>query len=294
MKTRSAGWIGGTAVLIVAILAATYMFLYQPRVEEAAETLAMAEETTSRNEILQITVNGLAAEAERVPTYRAAIGEVAGQLPPVADLAPVTKLINDTATATSVLITELSPGGAMDVIMPTVVAPPVPVEPEEEGEEGDAAVDAAEETAEEAEDAADERDDTEPEQPAAPAVPTQVEGFVAVPVLVKVLGTHANVVAFLDSLQRQEGRLFLATDIDAVRQIEAEATNGKPPTVDGDVELTVNGYFWVLEDIGNLPPEEGAEPDPEEPVDPEEQVDPVFPPFNPKNPFVPLVPSRQD
>ena len=285
-KSRSAGWIGGTAVLIVAILLAAYFLLYTPRAEDAAATQAMADETVARNDILEIQVADLRAKAENIDEYWQALDAMGAQIPDAAELADFTQVVREAAEQFGVTIVELAPGAPMTVAVPTPVTPTAPTAPPTDGAApGDTAVDQAEETAGAAEESADAQDDADqPAAPTAPTGPVQIEGFVAVPGMIKVLGPSADTVDFLDHLQTRPGRLFLASDLDATRQKNVAAGQGKPATVDGDLELTINGYIYVLLDIpGATPVPEGEEPT-------EEPAEPAMP-GSPNNPFVPLVPS---
>ena len=107
----------------------------------------------------------------------------------------------------------------------------------------------------------------------------EVPGFVAVPVAMTVVGTYQNSLNFLESLQTGTQRLFLVTTLDGTAQAEGEAAGGRPATVAGDMELTVNGYAYVLADpyATDVPPVvDGTVP----------PALPVQPPG--KNPLVPV------
>lgn len=296
-KTRSAGWIAGTAVLIIAVLAATYFLLYVPRADEAAATLMLAEETNSRNDLLEVEVAGLAAKAENLSVYTDALDEIETQIPAEAALAQFTEMVRTGAGQFSVLLEEVSPGVPMTVTVPTPLAPPAaaPAAPTD-----GTAVDEAEETADEAEESADAQDDTGQgteqgaETPAAPTGPEQVEGLIAVPVTIKALGTYANILAYVDYLQARPGRLFLISNVDAMRQKTTPAAQAKPAIADGDLEVTMVGYFYVLRDtLGLEDVLAGLEAEGEEPTEPgEEPTEPPMP-TSPNNPFVPLIPSEQ-
>jgi len=69
-KTRSAGWIGGAVVLVVAILIATYFLMYEPRAQAATATLAQAEQTRTSNEVLADQVAQLAEDFQHLAEYQ--------------------------------------------------------------------------------------------------------------------------------------------------------------------------------------------------------------------------------
>lgn len=293
-KSRSLGWIAGTAVLVVLILVGTYFLLYQKRAEATEQTLLEVEAARSQNDLLEIQVAQLAADAEKMPEYEAALEALGLQIPAEPMLPEITDLISSVATQTTVTVMQISPSGAVNVVppaQPTVAAPPTPTDGTtgEGATDGSTAIDEAEETADEAEAAADAQDDTEPPAPTTPVGPPTIEGFVAIPIMVKVFGSYANTVAFLDILQRREDRLFLASDLDMKRIKTSPASMGRPAAVDGDVELQINGYFYVL--LEPVVPEVPAEPvEGEEPGEGEEPL--PFPPGDPRNPYVPLVPTQ--
>jgi len=284
-KTRSAGWVGGTVVFVLAIFFATYFFLYQPRADATAQTKVETQDTRSRNDLLEIRVVELRAEFARLDEYREELAAIAVQIPREARLADMTRMITDLATQNAVTIIELSPGAAMVVTLPipAVVASAEPSAPAGTDTDG-TAIDQAEETAQDAEVAADAQDDTEaPVDPALPTAPVQIEGFVTVPITIKVLGPYPNVLAFLDQLQRRDGRLFLPSSLDSARLKMTEAAGGKPAIADGDLELMITGYTYVLVDVPGVTPVTSGE-------DVEEPEEPAMPRSD-RNPFIPLVPS---
>lgn len=280
-RTRSAGWIGGAAALIVLILIATYMVGYQPRVTAKNETLAQVEATDVTNAKLQKEVNDLKEEATHVPEYWEQINAIAVQLPKVAKLADYIQVIRETAAANGVTITELGPAIPTTMVIPTPEVPAVPA-PEPTPGPTEPTAPPTEGTETPAPDVAAGDGEVVP-VPAVPAVPEQIDGFVAMPIMIKVLGNHDTTMAFLDTLQTREGRLFLASNIETQRQPKGPPSGGRPATNDGDIELTINGYLWVLQDLeGITPVEEGKEPVEE----PEETM-----PSSPVNPYVPLFPT---
>lgn len=285
-KTRSAGWIGGAVVLVVAILIATYFLMYQPRAQAATATLAQAEQTRASNEVLAAQVAQLAEDFQHLAEYQTELDQIAVQIPPTARLADLTQMIREVAAANALTILEFSPGLPMLVTLPTsvVVATPTPT-PTEQPAAGDSAIGQAEQTADAAANAGDQHNQTDaaPAQPTAPVEPAQIEGFVTIPVMIRVLGPYPNILAFLDTLQLREGRLFLASDVDATRQQAAEASQGRPATADGDLEMIINGYVYVLLDNGVTPIDEGGAA--------EEPAAPVMPGSD-RNPFVPLTPTK--
>ena len=105
-------------------------------------------------------------------------------------------------------------------------------------------------------------------EPAPTPETTAGSGLFAIPLGIQVVGTYPNVIAFLEGVQTQVGRVFLVTTLDAVAQDAQESQGGRPATAPGDVELTINGFLYEYLDPtpvvtdGSEPTEEPAEPAP--------------------------------
>lgn len=289
-NTRSGGWIGGTVVLAVAILLATWFLLAAPRLDAAAATLVEAKDTQARNEILAAQVATLRTDFARLDELKTELAGIAVQLPPQANLADLTHTVTQLALDNGVTLVGIVPGVSGVVTLPT---PAVVEQPATDpAQTGGTAVDQAGATADDAAAAAEQQGEAEPADPAAPAAPAapvapvQIEGFVAYPVVVNVVGPYLNVLNFLDQLQNVPVRLFLVTDLGSTRLTTAEASQGRPATVDGDLDLMIGGYAYVLVDQpGTVAVTDGGDV-----ADPEEPAEPVMPGSD-RNPFVPLVPT---
>jgi Tfp pilus assembly protein PilO len=270
--SRTAGWIVGTVVLVLALLGGTWFLLAAPRFEAAAATLLEAENSRAQNDLLQSQNARLKADFENLEAYRAEVAALQLQIPATADLPGYARTVADLAASNGVTLLEVSPGAALVVTVPTppVAAAPAPA-PAEEGADGDDGLSTDSETGTLAD------ADLGSGQPAAPVGPVPPDGLVAVPFTFKVLGTYDATNAFLAAMQTGTERLFLVTTVDEVSQQEAEATASKPAIADGDVELTVSGYTYVLPDaVPTTPADEAEEPAPT----------PL--PNTDRNPFAPL------
>lgn len=232
---KRAGWIGGAAFLVVVILAGTWFLVASPRFDAAAQTQQMADDTKARNELLELQVARLRADFALLDEYRAELAEIQVQIPSTGDLARILDEIEGLADDADVFVVDISPGipEIVTFAQPAPEAAPAPEPVEDDGTE----------QAEPTEEPVDpDAPPTEPE----PTGPVPIDGFIAVPFQVTVLGEFDGVVQFLDSMQTGMDRLYLVTDLGGVRQQEAEASGGKPDIEDGHVELTINGYFYVL------------------------------------------------
>lgn len=271
---RKGGWIGGTAIVIVITFVATWFLAVSPRFEAAARTLEEAAEVESRNTVLEMQVASLQADYARIDELRAELANSQLQIPDEADLDGVLFMIDEHAVASAITIVEIAAAPSIPVTLPIplqVVEPVEPVEPADDPASEDA-----------------DPDGTIPPEPTAPTEPTappQIEGFVAIPIVVKVLGTYPSALAFLERMQTAHVRLFLVTGLKGVRQENQVPASGKPATVDGDLELEIAGFAYVLVN----PLVQSVLGDDEETTPEQEPSD--LPPSD-RNPFIPLVPSN--
>ncbi len=116
--------------------------------------------------------------------------------------------------------------------------------------------------------------------PVAPTGPAVIAGFAQVPITVEVVGTYANVTAFLNDVQAGTQRLLLVTGLDAKKTDAAEASGGRPATADGDLDLLISGSLYVLQD-------QAAAATPEV-TDPATPPAPLPVPPGDKNPLAPI------
>lgn len=304
-KSRPAGWIAGTVVVILAIFAGTYFFLYQPRAEAVDETLALAEEARSRNDLLEIQVADLAAKAQDIDGYLAELDVLAAQMPPTAQLASLTATLRQGAEALGLTVVEIAPGAPTPVTVPTTqAATPAPTDTAAPADGTQATPAPADASGASPTESAAPVDGTAAPAPGTDGTGTasgpsaaDVDGLVAIPVRIQVVGSYANAVAYLDHLQVREGRLLLIGDIEAARQRAQPPNQGLPQLFDGDLRITVNAYAYVLLDTLGAAPvvadleDDGELNDSAAPVDDGSEAEPVMP-TSPNNPFVPLTPTK--
>jgi len=98
-----------------------------------------------------------------------------------------------------------------------------------------------------------------------------------------VVGTYDAARAFIASLQGTEGRLFLVYTFNLAAQTDSPGGGGRPATVTGDVEMSLQGYLIVLT------------PNPSDAVTnevtPTPTPSPEPLPTTERNPFAPLAPT---
>ncbi|GEK19974.1 hypothetical protein [Cellulomonas xylanilytica] len=231
MGGKTSTWIGGAVFVALLIMVGGWFIAISPTLDSAASATSDAEDAEARNDQLRLQLATLKKQFENLDEYKAELAAAQVEIPTQADLAGFTRHVDTLGVAAGLTVVSVVPG------LPTDVAPVLATEPEA------APVDPAA-TAEG--EAAPAPADGEVVEPAAPTGPAPIEGFVAVPVDVTVLGTVANATTFLTNLQAEGQRLFLVTGFRGTGQGQADASGGRPATVVGDVELTITGYIYVL------------------------------------------------
>jgi len=228
MTGKSTTWIGGTVVVALLILVATWFVGISPTLAATSTAHDAADASDARNVQLQADLDRLEQQFAQLDASKAELAAIGRQIPPQAQLAEYIRTVQATAEATGVAFIGYV-AGEPELVVPVEVEAPAPAVAEEpvspEGAE-DAAEPAATETV--------------------PAGFVPVEGFVGMALDVIVLGPAANVSAFVDQLQTGPERLYLVTALDGEGQKEEEARNGRPATAEGDIELKITGYLYGL------------------------------------------------
>ncbi|WP_456788505.1 hypothetical protein [Cellulomonas sp. P5_C5] len=233
MGGKTSTWIGGAVVVAVLIMVGGWFVAISPTLDSASVATADAESAEARNDQLRLQLATLKKQFEHLDEYKAELAAAQVEIPTEADLTGYTRQIDALGLAAGLTVVSVVPGVPTDVAPVLTQPEPVVVDPAETTEGGEAEATPA-------------PADGEVVEPAAPTGPAPIEGFVAVPVDITVLGGVANATTFLSSLQAQGQRLFLVTALRGTGQGDAEASGGRPATKVGDVELTISGYIYVL------------------------------------------------
>ncbi|MBI9115358.1 hypothetical protein [Sanguibacter suaedae] len=77
--------------------------------------------------------------------------------------------------------------------------------------------------------------------------PSAPAGLYAVPMTIIILGDPLETLAYISAVQTETSRLFLVSDVALAGQKEAGASSGRPATAEGDAEITITGYTFVLD-----------------------------------------------
>lgn len=266
MGSSKKTWIGGAAFVAVLLAAATYLLLVSPNLTVASERRAEAEDARAFNDVLGLKLTKLKADFEKLDDYKAELAAAETKIPATAQLETYLDGLDTIAVARSVTITAVTAGTPEEFVLAKVEEPAPTAS---EGSESEGSSEESSGSSEDATSSSGEKDDEE----TGPKIPA---GLTAIPVSVTVLGTYENTMAFLDDVHKTSPRVFLVSALTGTSQKESEGNGGKPATADGDQELVITGYIYVLPN-GLVAPA---------PVEPGE---PVQLPSNPgKNPLLPV------
>ncbi|KGM14267.1 type 4a pilus biogenesis protein PilO [Cellulomonas bogoriensis] len=230
--TKPGPWIAGAVVGAVLVLVLAWFVGIGPQLQRAGTALEEIESTRQQNDIQAQRLATLRQQFEDLDLYRAELAAIQEQIPLDDGVPDLLRELDDAADGAGVTVLNVTPGRPEEFFAAT---PPeaAPAEPEPEGAEGDEA--------------------TEPEPGATGPAPEQappsggVQGFVAIPVQITVVGTYDDTVSFVDSVQEGLTRLFVVTGLTVTGQEEAEASGGRPATEHGDAETIIDGFVYVLQ-----------------------------------------------
>ncbi|WP_421733816.1 hypothetical protein [Cellulomonas sp.] len=259
---KAGPWVAGTIVGALALLLAAWFLGISPTLTAAEETKAQAEAQVDQNELLTIKIAGLKKQFVNLDQYKAERAAIQLQIPTTMQLADYQRQLATIAGAHQVTLVNLSVSSSLPVVPEgaVVAAPVVPADGTT-----DPAVDAA-------------------PVAAAPTGPAPIPGLSQIPVSLQVVGTYANVLAFLQDAQTGTTRILFVSGLDGVSQGQADEGNGLPATAPGDLSLTITASLYVLQPdpaivVSAAPGDPAAAP----------AAPPVLPvPPADKNPFVPL------
>ena len=254
-RSKTSTWVGGAVVVALLLLVAGWFLLVSPVLASASETRSATADVESDNEVTRQRIQTLKAQFETLDESKAELAALQLQVPTTGQLSDYLRQVGEQAVAHTVWLTSVAPG-APELFAPvTGAAAPAATAPDATAT-GDAAADPA-------------ADAATTTAPAPAAGTTAPAGMVDVPITLTAVGSYANVMAWVQSIQEQTDRLLLVTTVVGTAQDDAPAGGGKPATVKGDVEVSVTGYLYVLPDDESIPmvtPEEteatlpGADP----------------------------------
>lgn len=282
-------WIAGTAVVALLILVATWFLLVSPRRAQTDEARASTDAALMQQDVLRARLATLQEQATHIEEYEAEIEALGVQIPSEPKITDYVRSLQGLADQYGVVITAVSPSYPLSFAEATDSTVTLPgdgadtatgTDPVQNAEDTAETADTATDATQDSADGATDGDTAEPAPTPPPTVATT--GLFAIPFGVQVVGTYANVNAFLEGVQTQTGRVYLFATLGMVAQEAQDAQGGRPATAPGDVELTYTGFLfeYIHEDTG-VPAE-----DEEEPV-----TEPAPLPTSERNPFAPVTGS---
>ncbi|MCC2308413.1 hypothetical protein [Cellulomonas chengniuliangii] len=228
MEAKTSTWVGGATVVAVLLGFGGWSLAISPALTTASDTQAEALDVTARNEALERELVRLKEQHKNLDAYRGEVAAIEAQIPASAELDAFLRQVGAHAEATGAFVVSVAAAVPINFAPGEPVAPAAAAPAEGEGDaESDGSTDSAAETA-------------------APAAAPSIDGFVAVPVDITLLGNVFNVTRMLAALQGGDQRLFMVTSFTGKGTDEEEAGEGRPATAKGDLELTVSGYLYVL------------------------------------------------
>jgi len=238
MGDKKRTWIGGTAFVAVILAVAAWFLLVSPNLAEASETRGEIEDAQAFNDVLNLKLTKLKSDFGKLDDYKAQLAEAETHIPATAQLETYLDGLDAVAVQHEVTITSVTAGTPEEFALPKPAkAPTDEATDSPAGDGGDANASDAAST------------DGAPKEDEGPKVP---DGLTAVPVSVTVLGTYEHTMAFLDSVHQENPRVFLVSALTGTSQHESEAASGKPATAEGDQELVITGYIYVLPNLVNM------------------------------------------
>lgn len=234
-QNRTVVWVGGTAVVTVLVVLASYFLLIGPQRAEAAELRQQRADTESQNRTLEHRVRELEMDYLELPDRKAELAAIRGQIPQQAALPELVRTLEAIAAEAGVSLQSISPGTPVAVVDPAQAAAPAPAAG------ADAAAAAAPDAAAQ----------TDAPTTAAPATPAPAGPALAgIPVTVVVTGDFPSAKIFLEKLQVGVPRAFLVEQLGVV----ADTADGSSGKANGDVTLTITGKVFVLPDANGATP----------------------------------------
>jgi Tfp pilus assembly protein PilO len=208
LRTRTARWSTGTAVVCLLLLAAAWFLLVAPRRSEAADLSDQTVTGQQQNDQLRAQIDQLKAQSTQLSTYRADLAGVVQQLPADAQMPQLVRSLSTLAGASGVVVDTLTPSSA-SALTATATS-------------GGAASAASAPAAASAS--------------TAKASTAKGTGVVQIPISLVVHGDFFQAIAFLQKLQTQLTRAFLVNAIQVAQSTGAGS---------GQVQLSLTGAVFA-------------------------------------------------
>ena len=238
---KTAPWVVGATLASLVIIGLVWMFGISPQLDAASQARADADMVELQNIGHAARLDLLREQSEHLDEYKAELAAIAVQIPPEDGEPAFLREIDRAATATGAFIVKVTTEAA------TVVAPPAEAAATDPNAGATAPTDEAAEPAPTPEGGATEEPPAEVEP-----VPMGIDGFVAIPFTITVLGSYDKTVAFVEAAQQSFQRLFVVTGFTVKGQPASPPAGGRPEVQEGDAEFEINGFVYVLQDVDQV------------------------------------------
>lgn len=235
-------WIIGAAVLFGAIVVLGWILGISPRLSEASAATMERVAVEQQNEAYELKLAALKKQFENIGDLQAELNELRQSVPVEAALPAFVGQLNAISVANKVELTSISVTDAQ-LYDPVLAAPP-PVESVADKDATEPSTDS---------EPVDVESEPAPERAKASDL-LSAGNFVAVPVSVQVVGSHASVLNFIDGVQKGD-RLALVTAFTTETQDSSSApaatVSSETDEVDAapssaSVKATISAYIYVL------------------------------------------------
>jgi Tfp pilus assembly protein PilO len=199
------------AVLVaLALIAADWLLFLSPNRSAASDAHAATATQIAQNQTLTVQLQKRKADFARLPELKAQVWSIRDQMPPKEDAAAIRDLIDVLAIKHGLVVQSDSIGAAADVKPGLALA-----------------------------------DTFAPFGMESYVDKLTFTGLSFVPLTLGMQGSYDSVMAFLDELQLGDHRYFLVSTLAVKALAEDPSTN--PPSHAGDIQVTIAGYFFVLD-----------------------------------------------
>lgn len=245
-QTRNS-WILWTVVACLVIAALGWFLAISPRLDDRDALVSESDDLRGANDVLDIEVAALRTQFAQLDERKAELAALQVPLPTDLDISSLVNEIIFVGESTGVVLSEVTPGVAANVVPAVVAAAPAPEPaPEPSAESTDQATEAT------------------PEPAPSSASTSDIEPLAALPITLVAYGSYDEAASFLRELQNATSRYVLVSSMTVDALVPAEETEGVPAIDEGDLKITVTAYSFAYADMTTqiLEEVEAAEPVP--------------------------------
>jgi Tfp pilus assembly protein PilO len=129
LANRTSRWSIGTALLCIALLAASWFLLISPRRADAADIRLQVDKADAQAATLNVEISQLKVDFADLPKQKAKLKAIKKQLPPGANIPALVRQLQNLAAQSGLSLDSIAPGAPTVVLPADVVAPPATTAP---------------------------------------------------------------------------------------------------------------------------------------------------------------------